>query len=323
MNPIYDLGIQIIQALQTMSPALDGLMKFITELGTINFYLLVIPLVYWVISPPLGMRVLLIFITTDFLGLCSKQLLRQPRPYWIGDVKPLAEETSYGIASTHASDSIAVWGYLAYRLKKNWLWALSILVVLLIGFSRMYLGVHFPTDVLGGWLIGLVVIFLFVKGEPWILPWLNRQSGAGQIGIGFVVSITMILIGWLINLLIAPIPDPPEWAQYALLARGISHYITLAGALFGTVLGYVLMRQHAAFQAKGDWWKKLLRYVLGIVGVLVIYLGLDMLFGMIAADETAFGLVLRYIRYGAVTFWTIFGAPWVFLKIRLAEPVRK
>jgi membrane-associated phospholipid phosphatase len=323
VNPIYDLGIQIIQALQTMSPALNSLMKFITQLGTINFYLLVIPFVYWVVSAPLGLRVLLVFLSTDFLGLCSKQLLRQPRPYWIGDVKALAPETSYGLASTHASDSIAVWGYLSYRLKKNWLWAFSILLVLLIGISRMYLGVHFPTDVLGGWLIGLVVVFLFVKGEPWLLPWLNRQSGTGKIGIGFVVSIVMILVGWLINLLIAPIPDPPEWAEYALQARGISHYIILAGALFGTVTGHVLMQQHAAFQTKGTWWKRLLRYVLGIIGVLVINFSLDVLFGMIAADETTLGLVLRYIRYGAVTLWATFGAPWVFIKIKLAERARK
>ena len=320
MNLIYELGIQIIQALQSLSPALDGLMKFITFLGTINFYLLLIPFVYWVVSPPLGLRVLLVLITTDFLGLCTKHLLRQPRPYWIGDVKPLATEPSYGIASTHSSDSLAVWGYLAYRLKKNWLWALSILMVCLIALSRMYLAVHFPTDVLGGWLIGLVVIFLFAKGEPWLLPWLNRLSGAGQIGIGFVVSIVMILIGWLINLLIAPIPDPPEWAQYALQARGISHYITLAGALFGVVAGYVLMRRYAAFQTKGAWWQLLLRYILGIIGVLAIYLGLDVVFGMIAGDETTIGLILRYIRYSAVTLWAIFGAPWVFLKIRLAEP---
>ena len=168
-----------------------------------------------------------------------------------------------------------------------------------------------------------MAIILLVKGEVWLSPWLKKQSRTGQIGIGFGVSILFVLVGWLINLLIAAFPDPPAWADFALRARGISHYLTLGGALFGAIAGYVLMRQHAAFQTKGDWWKRLLRYILGIVGLLAIYLGLDYLFGMIAADETAFGLVLRYIRYGAVTFWTIFGAPWVFLKIRLAEPVRK
>ena len=322
MNPIYSFGIQIIQALQSMSPTLDGFMKFISFLGTIDFYLLLIPFVYWVISASLGFRVLLLLIGTDFLTLSCKQLLHQPRPYWVGDVKPLATETSYGIPSSHASDSLAVWGYLAYCLKKSWLWAVSILVVLLIGISRMYLGVHFPTDVLAGWLIGLLAIFLLVKGEAWLSPWLKRQSGARQIGIGFAVSMVFILAGWLINLLIAAFLDPPAWADYALKARGISHYLTLGGALFGTVAGYVLMRQRAAFQTKGIWWQRLLRYILGMIVMLAIYLGLDVLFGMIAGDETTIGLVLRYIRYGSVTFWAIFGAPWVFLKIKLAEHAR-
>jgi hypothetical protein len=298
-------------------------MKFITFLGTIEFYLLLIPFVYWVVSAPLGFRVLILLIGTDFLTLSFKQLLHQPRPYWIGDVKPLATETSYGIPSSHASDSLAVWGYLAYRLKKSWLWALSILVVLLIGISRIYLGVHFPTDVLVGWLIGLVGIFMLIKGEAWLSPWLKRQSAAGQIGIGFGVSILFILIGWLINLLITTFPDPPAWAEYALKARGISHYFTLGGALFGAVVGYVLGLQRLAFQTSGAWWLRLLRYVVGILGVLVLYMGLDVLFGMVAADETSMGLVLRYIRYGAVTFWVIFGAPWVFLKIKLAERAGK
>jgi membrane-associated phospholipid phosphatase len=323
MNAIYDFGIAIIQALQNLSPTLDPLMKAISFLGTIEFYLLLIPFVYWVVSASVGFRVLLLLIGTDFLGIFFKQLLHQPRPYWIGDVKALGTETSYGIPSSHASDSMAVWGYLAYRFKKNWLWALSILVVLLIGIARMYLGVHFPTDVLGGWLLGLIAIFLFVKGEAWLSPWLRKQSSGGLIGIGFVVSLVMILVGWLLNLLIAGTPDPAAWAQYATEARGVSHYYTLSGALFGAVAGYVLMRQHAPFQTKGEWWKKLLRYVLGIVVVLVIYFGLDLIFGMIAADESALGMGLRYIRYGAVTFWAIFGAPWVFIKIKLAETTKK
>lgn len=320
MNTIYDLGIQFIQALQLLSPAFDGPMKFITFLGTIEFYLLLIPFLYWVVSAPTGMRTLLVLISTDFLALGFKQVLRQPRPYWLGEVKPLAEETSYGIPSSHASDSLAVWGYLAYRLKKDWLWVLSVLVVLLIGLSRMYLGVHFPTDVLAGWLIGLVVVILFARSEDRVAAWLEKRSGAGQIGIGFAISILMVLTGWVIGQLIAPYPDPPAWAEYARQARGLSHYVTLGGSLFGAALGYILMRKHAAFQARGAWWQRALRYAIGMVVVLAIYLGLDVIFGMLAADQTAPGLVLRYIRYGTVTFWVMFGAPWVFLKIRLVEP---
>ncbi len=320
MNPIYESGIQFIQALQTMSPALDGVMAFFSFLGTIQFYLIFIPFIYWVVSAQLGFRILLLLIGTDFLGLAFKQLLHQPRPYWVGDVQALAEETYYGIPSSHASDSLAVWGYLAYRLNKAWLWVLTFIVVLLIGISRMYLGVHFPTDVLGGWLIGLVAIFLLVKGEKWLSPTLKKQSAGSLIGIGFLVSLLMLLAGWLVGLVIASSPDPAEWANFSTQARGISHYFTLAGALFGMVAGYTLMRQHAAFETKGSWVKRIGRYLLGMAGVLLLFYGLDLLFGMTAADESALGLILRYIRYGSVTFWATFGAPWVFLKLRLAEP---
>ena len=319
MNPIYESGIQFIQSLQTLSPALDSLMRYISFFGTIEFYLLLIPFLYGVVSASFGFRVLLLVIGTDFLGIFFKQLLHQPRPYWVGDVQALAEETSYGIPSTHASDTLAVWGYLVYVLNKTWLWVLTGLVVLLVGLSRMYLGVHFPTDVLGGWLIALVAIFLLIKGEAWLSPYLKKQSVGRLVGIGFVVSLLMLLVGWLVGLSIASSPDPVEWAQNAILARENSHYFTLAGSFFGMVAGYSLMRRYAAFDTKGSWVKRVGRYLLGMVGVLVLYLGLDVLFGMIAADETALGLGLRYIRYGAVTFWAMFGAPWVFLKLRLAE----
>jgi hypothetical protein len=124
-------------------------------------------------------------------------------------------------------------------------------------------------------------------------------------------------------LLIAPSLDPPDWAQFALQARSLSHYFTLAGALFGAATGYALMRTHANFQVRGAGWQLILRYLLGIAGLLVIYFGMDVLFGLLAADESAIGLVLRYIRYSAVAFWSIFGAPWVFLKLKLAEPAGK
>ena len=119
MEPIFEFGIQLIQSMQSLSPALDGVMKAISFLGTIEFYILLIPLIYWLVNPSLGMRVLLVLISTDFLSASLKQLLHQPRPYWVGDVKAVATETSYGVPSSHSSNSLAVWGYLAYRTKEG------------------------------------------------------------------------------------------------------------------------------------------------------------------------------------------------------------
>jgi membrane-associated phospholipid phosphatase len=319
MNLFYSFGISLIQWLQTFSPALDSAMKLISFLGTIEFYLILVPFVYWAIDARLGFRLLLTLISADFFTTSFKQLLHQPRPYWLGGVQALAEESSYGIPSGHASDSLALWGYLAYRLKKGWLWAHTGVLVFLIGLSRLYLGVHFPTDVLAGWLAGLSVITIIARGESWAAERMGKLPVAGQIWSGFIFSILIILIGWLIGRLTAPYPDPPAWAGYALQARSLSHYFTLAGALFGAVTGYALLGKYARFQAHGPAWQRAARYLLGMVGLLLIYLGLDILFGLVAADETAVGLALRYVRYCAVTMWAMFGAPCVFLKLRLAQ----
>ena len=135
MEYLYDFSIPLIQALQTLSPVLDDLTKFFSSIGTPAFFVLLIPLLYWTVDKKLGKTALLVLIFSAFLGMCFKQLLHKPRPYWLGEVQPLAPDATYGNPSTNASDSLSVLGYLAYRLNKEWLWAASTLSVLLVGFS--------------------------------------------------------------------------------------------------------------------------------------------------------------------------------------------
>jgi membrane-associated phospholipid phosphatase len=102
MDSIYAFGIAIIRWLQSFSPGLDGLMKAATFLGTVEFYILFIPLLYWCVDQALGLRVLFILILTDAPASYLKQLFHQPRPYWLGGVRALSQEGSYGIPSSHA-----------------------------------------------------------------------------------------------------------------------------------------------------------------------------------------------------------------------------
>jgi membrane-associated phospholipid phosphatase len=319
MDALYQFGISLIQAIQTLSPALDGVMKGFTFLGTVEFYLIFIPFIYWAVDRRIGVRTLLILIYTDFISSSFKLLLHEPRPYWIGDVKALSAETSYGIPSSHASDSLAVGGYLLKQVKQGWIRWLIGLVILFIAFSRLYLGVHFPQDVLFGWLIGFSVLWAIAKWESTLRDWLDGQSISTQIVLGFADSILMVIIGFIIRFMIAGTPDPAEWSSFSTEARTVNQFITLAGAAFGTYTGYALMRKYASFNAKGDWTKRGIRYLIGIVGLLVLYFGLDLAFAAIAPDASTLGYILRYIRYGLATFWATFLAPWVFLKTKLAE----
>jgi len=319
MDGIYQFGIALIQWLQQMSPGLDGFMKAVTFLGKIEFYIIFIPILYWCVDQKLGLRVLFILILTDVPGSSLKQLLHEPRPYWLGGVKGLAKETSYGIPSTHSSSPMAVWGLIASTVKKSWLWTFSILLILLIGLSRLYLGVHFPQDVLGGWLLGLLMLFLFIKYESRFLAWWAQKTTNTQIFLGFLFSAATILIGLLVLSLISGSPDSSAWAVYSTESREIDHYLTLGGFLFGAVTGVVLMGKHARFQMDGPALQKVGRYAVGIVGLFALYLGLDLLFALLAPDASLAGYILRYIRYALVSIWAIFGAPWVFIKVGLAE----
>lgn len=319
MDAIYQLGIHFIQALQTLSPALDGIMNSFTFLGRIEFYLLLIPFLYWAVDRRIGVRALLLLIYTDFFSSSFKLLFHQPRPYWLGGVKALSAETSYGIPSSHASDSLAVGGYLITQVKQKWARWLIGIVVFFVAFSRLYLGVHFPQDTLFGWLIGFAMLWAFARWAKPVREWLDGMTTAVQIGLGFLCSLLMVVTGFIIRAIIAGTPDPAEWSSYAAEARNIYQFITLGGAAFGTYTGYALMRRHARFSAQGRWDKRIARYVLGIVGLLVLYFGLDIAFAALASDESTIGYLLRYIRYGLATFWTTFLAPWVFLKIKLAN----
>jgi hypothetical protein len=231
----------------------------------------------------------------------------------------LGAETSYGIPSSHSGGSLAVWGYLAYRLNKRWLWILVGTFLFFIAFSRLYLGVHFLHDVLAGWLLGLFLLWVFIRNEDRVAGWADQKSMLAQIGLGFAISVLMVLAGQLIQMWLAGISDPPEWSSFAAQSRTPTYAFTLAGALFGAVTGYVLMKRYAPFDNQGSGMQQLGRYVLGIVCVLLLYTGLDIAFGRIAADETTIGYGLRYIRYASVTFLVTFLLPWIFIKIKLAR----
>lgn len=320
MDALYQFGIRFIQALQTLSPALDDVMNAFTFLGRIEFYLVFIPFIYWSVDRRIGVRALLILIYTDFISSSLKLFFHEPRPYWVGDVKALSAETSYGIPSSHASNSLAVGGYLITRVRQNWARWLIGIVVFFIAFSRFYLGVHFPQDVLFGWLIGFAVLWAVLKWETMFRGWLDGRSLSTQVMLGFVDSLGFVIIGFIIRFLVSGTPDPAEWSSFSANARSVNQFLTLGGAAFGTYTGYALMRKYARFSAQGTPEKRVARYLVGLLGLLLLYFGLDAVFAAITPDETALGYTLRYVRYGLATFWATFLAPWLFLKTRLAQP---
>jgi len=112
---------------------------------------------------------------------------------------------------------------------------------------------------------------------------------------------------------------PQEWASFATLAISMGGAATTAGMIFGMMVGVAWLVHKGGFQIKGLWWQLVLRYLLGVAGVLIIRYGLKFIF---PEGESFLALSLRYLRYAAIGFWVTGAAPWVFVRLKLAEKAK-
>jgi len=319
METLLDFGIRLIASIQSLGDWQTLPMKFFSFLGTEEFYMLVLPILYWCFSTEMGLRVAVILMVSSGLNGALKDIFCGPRPYWISSqVTGLASETSFGVPSGHAQNAAAVWGIMAAWMKKRWAWVAAILVIFLIGYSRLYLAVHFPHDVLSGWLIGAILLIIVLVLWTPVVKWIRKFSPGFQILLAFFASIILLLVTSLPSIRLINIgwQAPPEWAAYATEAVSIDGFFTSAGTLFGLLAGVVWLRQLGGFKEKGVWWKLVLRYVLGVAGVLAIRYGLKFIF---PESQDLLSWSLRDLRYALIGFWMSGAAPWVFLKLKLAE----
>jgi len=312
-----DTGLNL--ALQQLSPALDGLLRLISLFGQEESFIIVIGLFYWCIDRGLGARLLLLLSLSDFSNGLLKWVFHLPRPYWIDpNVKALSTEISYGLPSGHAQSSLTAYGYLATSLKKRWAWIVATVLVLAVAFSRVYLGVHFVTDILGGWLTGAIVLLAFTQLEPRVTRWIASKSIGFQITA--LVSVSLILIAILIGVraTLDGVIDPAEWPVQAgpIDPHNANLPVSDLGLFFGASLGLMLMQRTTSFSVKGTWGQRAARLALGAIGVLVIRFGLGAIF---PTEPLIPAMMFRYVRYAMIALWAIWLAPLVFVKLRLAD----
>ncbi len=108
-----------------------------------------------------GARLGYLFIANGIVNTLMKLAFGMPRPFFIDPTLAVIEAGSYGFPSGAAQMSMLIAGLLIYTWKSPWAWPCAIFYLLLISFSRIYLGVHFPIDLLGGWILGLLLLAAF------------------------------------------------------------------------------------------------------------------------------------------------------------------
>lgn len=163
---VIDTKVYSFIADNLMSDGITSVLKVITELGGVAFTVLAGVLIF------MFCKKIRWFVTFDLVGVtlinqAIKHIIRRPRP----NVLRLVEEDGYSFPSGHSMVSMAFYGIIIYLVYKNvtnkylkWtLITLLSLLILSIGFSRIYVGVHYFTDVAGGFLLGLAYLIIYIN----------------------------------------------------------------------------------------------------------------------------------------------------------------
>ncbi len=265
----------------------------VTELGGSNAYLLILVIGFWAVNKRETIVFGLIYLFSGAINFWLKGTFANPRPP-VSDWLPGATASGYSLPSGHAQSSTVVYSWLSIKLKKWWTTIAFITVILLVGISRVYLGVHWLGDVLAGWAVGLLIVIALWRFETPISTFLSRYSRD-------VLYLSLLALGIVATII----------TELVFTAPG-DDFGSTGGLIIGFAIGLWLEGRYVNFATEaqnGQRWRLVLRVIFGIGVVLIFMYGLP----LFLPSDTLF----RLIRYAVVGFVGSFLWPLIFTRIGL------
>ncbi len=251
------------------TPALSAFMALITRFGDETFFMVLAIAIYWCVNKRDGYYVLI----AGFLGTVANQFLklwfRIPRP-WVLDPdftiveNARAAATGYSFPSGHTQNIVGTMTCVALITRQKIIRAAAIALMLLVPFSRMYLGCHTPLDVGVSFALALILAFTL---RPLILK--SEQKPLLLWGL-LALSFLCVLLYWgFVSFYHFPLDVDP-----ANLSSGIRNAYTLAGCLLGLAVSKALDDRFVRFNVHAPLGAQILKTVLGFLCLLAIRIGL-------------------------------------------------
>lgn len=325
MNSFTEWGVPIIEWLQNFGDGPLPLMNFFSFLGRENFYLLILVALFWCYDAKITFRAGIILLTSASLVAVLKVVFALPRPYWINtNVIALGTDPYFGMPSGHAQNAVALWGRFASLIRRAWASIGAVLLIFFISLSRLYLGVHFPLDIVGGWIVGLLLLLVFIRTESKFVSWLRNLSFSKQVMVPVVFALAILAVGLNASNPSSDQEIPAQWRETAIAAAPtadppnpyeLDPFVAITGVLMGFGIGGVYLYRWDGFDAGGPIGKRALRYLVGVIGVVILFFGLRMLF---PSGSALLPQSLRFLRYASVGLWITYLAPRLFVRLRLA-----
>lgn len=276
------IQVEILKYIQLFkNPVLDGMFLGITMSTEVPVILIMASILYWCINKKYGQRLLFALTGNIALNTGVKEFFKSPRPIGVQGVESMRTSTAtgYSFPSGHTQIGTTFWVSIMSIIKKKYMYIIGTIIFISIGLSRLYLGVHWPMDVLFGWIFGigftLICNYILVKIEK------NNKYTY----FGFII-IPMFFWIFIVNSV---------------------EYVKMFGLITGFIAGYIIEREYVEFDVNVCIKSKVCRYIFGLLSLGLVYLALKFIM-----PENYIG---GYLRYALLMIYAIAGAPMVFEKI--------
>lgn len=276
------MELEILRNIQSIAnPFLDLLFQLITICGEQLVLISIISIIYWALDKKFGEYIAYSVLTSVLLNNAIKDIFKMKRPIGEEGIRTLREETAtgYSFPSGHTQGASSFYGAMAIYLKKRVMYIIATVMIILIGFSRLYLGVHYPKDVIVGGVLGVLTSLICYKLY-------NRVENKMLL---YVITFAIFI-------------PALTFAHSADFIKGMGTYL-------GFIIGIYIEKKYVNFSTEGSTGNKIIRVLLGIVILLVLQLGLKVLLPS--------GTIFSFIRYSLISLVGIGVYPMAFKKLKI------
>ena len=288
---MFTFELQFLKWLESMRTGFfTSLFEGITILGEETLVILFVVALWFAVDSRLAQKVFFVTICSMGLNGVVKNIAQVPRPFDKGIV-PVRQETATGFSfpSGH-TQNFSTWSTLfAIEFKKKWLTVLVAVFIALVAFSRLYLGVHYPSDVIVGVALGVGMAFL---GNYLF----ERVKDVKKLYVAVLIIFAPFIVYFLI-----------------VAHEHFADFFKVFGMMGGLTLIAFLQEKSEPLSYDVPWWKKLIRIVIGVAIAFVLKEGLK-IFKMGGVHVE---LLVDTLRYFAVVLAVGYLCPLFFKKVKV------
>ncbi|HHI3609890.1 TPA: phosphatase PAP2 family protein [Bacillus anthracis] len=259
---------------------LTAFLKLVSIIANETLYLIVISISYWCISKRKAFHMIVMLCFSRYIGIMVKEFMKIPRPYTYDGIEALYEKSAagYSFPSTHVQLSTTFWGSFMILCKKRIVWIIGIIFIILVAISRLYLRVHWLSDIIGAVLFSVIVVYLYKK----VTMELSDRK--------FILLQRIILAVSLI--------------MYVMTSQVDN--LKLLGVLTGSTIGIMLENHFINMNESNDFKMQVVKTVLGLSIMLIM----QFILKKVIPD-------MYYLRYAVTGITITFLCPFIFHMLRL------